>query len=267
MVTVDLMGYVGNQMFQIAACIGYAKKHGLDYHIDGVPPRSDIWPTYFTHLRNEKYNPNIEEVKIIEPHFHYAKLPFEESWRNKNIRLTGSGYDTGYYQTEKYFAHMYSDLSEIFGFNYDMAHCNFGYTSLHFRTGDYLRMQNYFPVVTEKYVRSAVSEIIKTTNNSKFIVFGNSVDWNKEFIEKLKIDAEFIFSEDTINNTPLQDMRLMSRCENQIIGNSSFSWWAAYLNPNPNKTVICPDENSWFGKDNKHNDTKDLIPACYAVLE
>ncbi len=256
MVTVDLMGYIGNQMFQIAACIGYAEEHGLEYHINGVPNRSDIWPTYFTHLRNHSYNPFLEEIKIVEPHFHYAELPFEEGWRNKNIKLTGRGYETGYYQSYKYFDHLAENLKWNFGFK---LHGEIipGTTSLHLRTGDYLANQNYFSVITESYLKQAIHQIIKQTNSRKFIVFGNSIEWNRDMIDRIKMPGEYIFSE---GKSPLEDMKLMSRCENNVIGNSSFSWWAAYLNLNQNKIIIAPDEDSWFGKDNKHNDPKDLIP-------
>jgi hypothetical protein len=84
----------------------------------------------------------------------------------------------------------------------------------------------------------------------KFYVFSDDIEWCKNFFSDI-LDFEFISG-----NNEIRDLYLMSSCENNIIANSSFSWWGAWLNKNPNKKVIAP--SVWFGPAKKNVITEDL---------
>lgn len=93
------------------------------------------------------------------------------------------------------------------------------YTSL-VKTGYYIKALEHFP-------------------DKKFIIFSDDMDFAKTYFE----GGKFSFDDST---NDIDAFNKMSSCEGQIIANSSFSWWAAYLNPHPNKKVVCPSENSWY---------------------
>lgn len=107
------------------------------------------------------------------------------------------------------------------------------YVGIHVRRGDYVSNSFYIDLIKTDYYRNAV----KLFPNKKFIIFSDDIGLCKEYF----IGDEFSFSE---GNDEVTDMNLMASCESQIIANSSFSAWAAYLNPNPSKTVVYPQY--WF---------------------
>jgi hypothetical protein len=90
----------------------------------------------------------------------------------------------------------------------------------------------------------------KMGNDKYYIIFSDDISWCKENLSFLN---NKIFIE---GNTDFQDLYLMSKCKNNIIANSSFSWWGAWLNTNKDKIVIAPKK--WFGISNSHLDTSDL---------
>jgi len=127
--------------------------------------------------------------------------------------------------------------------------------SLHIRHGDYLTMQKAIDIIGVcpiDYYYKAVEKISSKKANPTFFIFSDEINWVKE---NLKIDFPMIF----VSNGKFKDyeeLMLMSKCKHNIIANSSFSWWGAWLNQNPNKVVIAP--KNWFKA--KNINTKDLIP-------
>lgn len=105
--------------------------------------------------------------------------------------------------------------------------------SIHFRRTDYLKVSSLN--LTEKYYKEAISTISRKIPNFKLIVFSDDMEWCKQNIKGDNI----IYCEDFIN---YEDMCIMSLCDHNIIANSCFSWWGAYLNENLNKIVVCPNE-------------------------
>ena len=94
----------------------------------------------------------------------------------------------------------------------------------------------------------------------KFFFFSEDKQYAIDFAKEYKIDSYFVNSE----KSGLNDMYLMSLCRNNIIANSTFSWWGAYFNPNPDKIVTYPAK--WFGVAKKDNDTKDLCPPTWTKV-
>lgn len=110
--------------------------------------------------------------------------------------------------------------------------------SIHIRRGDYLKLPHlYGGICTEKYYKDAI-EYMKNNNNRSFIVFSNDQEWVKEnyIIENAIYVDDKLFD----HYQDWYDMCIMSHCKNNIIANSSFSWWGAWLNHNPDKIVVLP---------------------------
>ena len=141
----------------------------------------------------------------------------------------------GYFQTEKYFSpntrswfQFKSTYPKLDGLNES--------TSLHIRFGDYEELRHVFLPATLDYYRSAM----EATHATRVIVFSDELDKAKELLSAL---SEYEFNYDT-GLSDDADLYYMSRCRDNIICNSSFSWWGAWLNPNPLKIVTIP--KNWF---------------------
>ena len=126
--------------------------------------------------------------------------------------------------------------------------------SVHIRRGDYLTPENqalFGNICTEAYYHEAMGQMKKKYPDCRFYLFTNDKDWAKD------IAGSFLAQDVTVVELPEDSYRdygefvLMSRCKHNILANSSFSWWASYLNPNPDKTVYAPDRwlNGWDCRD------------------
>ena len=112
-------------------------------------------------------------------------------------------------------------------------------TAIHVRRGDYMRLSHCHPFVGEDYFRDCLALIPEIKN---FMVFSDDIKWCKKFFPKAFPERKFCFVEGT---NMIDDLHLQSLCCNNIISNSSFSWWAAYLNRNLDKKIFAP--SNWFG--------------------
>ena len=194
--------------------------------------------------------------RIQQPYYHYEEngnhehreLPFYQ-----NILIDG------YFQSEKYFKEYRKEILELFGFDHWI---NKGVVSIHVRRGDYVQFHTSFPPVDRRYLAPAM-RIMAQNGFKKFLVFGDDPQWNRDNLNSGKYpEYSFDYSEGL---NEFQDMELMSCCEHNIISNSTFSWWAAWLNQNPNKLVISPSMNNWFGKRVKLV-TRDIIPESWVQV-
>lgn len=292
MVIMRIIGGLGNQMFQ------YAAGRALSLRT-GVPLRLDIsgFANYGLHQGFELQRifncpveiANEEDVKnilgwqsspsicrvvsrprmeifrragfIVEPHFYY--------WSNINNVLSKC-YLSGYWQSEKYFSTVISNIREDFSFKISMGHRNSELAnqiirveavSLHVRRGDY--MSNPKTLATHglcslDYYRNAMQLISREVRNPHFFVFSDDIAWIKS---NLNIDMPCQFVDHNQGGESYNDMRLMSLCQHHIIANSSFSWWGAWLNPNAEKIVVAPKR--WFAHE---VNTYDLIPKTWVRL-
>lgn len=243
MVTCNLQGGIGNQLFIIAATIGLATINNTDYKI----PQNSIDPNRKAIF---KHFPILmpDEIKSIynEPAFTYTDIPYQDG-----ICLNG------FFQSYKYFDHCREEIVKAFNIPYEINH---GIVSIHVRRSDYLLTPEYHPVLTMKYYTAAIEHFLDY-GYQKFIVFSDAMDWGRSNLNKDNFPlCDFEYSE---GNTALKDMELMQNCEHQIIANSSFSWWGAWLNQNPKKIVVAPV--TWFGKEGP-KDTEDLIPEQWIKL-
>jgi hypothetical protein len=255
MITTKLMGGLGNQMFQYAFAKSLSLKYDTPFQIDlsflngsqtGCTKRK--YDLDLFNLKVNVYSGKSSNILINEPHFHYSphliKSVGDRIKADKNVELLFEGY----WQTPLYFNEFESEIRNSLSFKEGLD-TNFNFAnscSLHVRRGDYVDKSHFHPLLEISYYKKAI-DIINPTG--QIYVFSDDLNWCKENLNF----REFTFIEGKSNH---EDFKLMSACSNNIIANSSFSWWAAYLNKNKNKKVVAPIR--WFTQD--HINTSDLIP-------
>jgi hypothetical protein len=242
-VTCKCYGRFGNNLFQIAAAIGYAKTHGYELRIPKVFAHPE-YKDFFAHL--PIFNPAPGGPDIIHNFYNEPKHTFVEIPKMRNPELNG------YFQTEKYFAHARTEVLQAFWDNRNDE--TIDKVAIHIRRGDYLFLQNQFPVLPMSYFIEAMNRF----SGSEFLIFSDDIEWARENF----IGPQFSFSRE---RDPIEDLFLMARCKHQIISNSSYSWWAAWLNKYEFKKVIAP--SIWFGPANVHLDTSDVIPENWERIQ
>ena len=229
------LGRMGNSMFQIAAVIGYAEKHGQPF---GFP----AWE-YQDYFANPLPSFPNEPVRVIQERsfsWHEPKAPFP----HRNIDLYG------YFQSEKYFKHAEATVRHYFKPKKEYEKSNF--VSVHVRRGDYLGLSDYHNVLGMEYYNAACGMF----SNCIFAVFSDDIPWCRE---NFKGD-HFIFVD---SGNDIDDFFIMASCAHHIIANSSYSWWAAWLSEMDGKRVIAPKK--WFGPAAPHN-PKDIYCENFTVI-
>lgn len=243
-----LQGGLGNQMFQIATTTALALRNNdepcfnFDYCYTPLQgnPANKYKNTVFSKICNR--NDVIFNSIYDEPKFSYTKIPYRE-----NLLLRG------YFQSYKYFEDFEHEIQNVFSLpEQNVKDKSLNYTSVHIRRGDYIKLSDYHGSCSLQYYKSAMEEMGKTT----FLFFSDDIKWVKD---NFKGDNIFYSN----HSEEVTDLTMMSICENNIIANSSFSWWAAYLNKNKNKKVIAP--LNWFGP-NGPKDTQDIIPPSWIQI-
>jgi hypothetical protein len=251
-ITVKLKGGLGNFLFQIATSFNYSKKYNKKLVINA----NDVYVVHnninhyqdniFSKLEFVNYTPFLEK-KYTETLFEYNEIPHFE----------GSLYIDGYFQSEKYFSSLRNEILKLFDFGEKTKnkitkkyseYLDKNTCSIHVRRGDYLNYPDTHPTLTLEYYSQAISHF---EGDVTFLVFSDDINWCKENLNLLTDRLVYIEG-----NTDYQDLYLMSICKNNIICNSTFSWWGAWLNKNKNKKVITPSK--WFGDKLKHYNTNDL---------
>lgn len=272
MIYIELMGGLGNQLFQIFTGISYSLDNKIPFKInnykpdkvsplDNISKRPTYWNSFLINLSKFTYNISINlPIYREKTLFEYSKIP--------DIRQDFKLF--GYYQSYKYFENNYENIIKLIGIEerkqiikekYSNYFINKKPISLHFRIGDYVKNLAMHPVLPIEYYIKSINflkdKISEFENNNYILIFGELND--KEKIEEhIKIiNNEFPNLEVLICDYNIEDyeqMILMSLCQHNIIANSSFSWWGAYFNNN-NKIICYP--NLWNGS---INDTQDLFP-------
>jgi len=289
MIIVKLDGGLGNQMFQMAIGRILAEKNQTFLTFD---------KTFFNYnKRRLGHTPRNYELRIFEESYLFAgekeilnfhrlstinrikrKLglnypkSFRESSFDFNSRVLNQKapvYLRGFFQSYKYFKGYEELIKKIFVFPQNcleeinqelLKHIKDSSTlAIHIRRGDYVQdksIQQYHGNLTTEYYLKAISTVVSKISGLTLIFFSDDNQWVKKEFQNL--DHQKMFVDYNTGANSWKDMFLMSCCNHQIIANSSFSWWAAWLNENPDKMVIAPKK--WFEKSEKDMNTKDLIP-------
>lgn len=236
------IGRLGNNMFQIAAAIGYARKYGYEW---GVDPSSGQGEPYSS---IHKVFPNLPKVDPSGVRFHEHKNEFcDQHEMHKDLchfdyhDIPDMGPNvvlTGFYQSWKYFEHCKEEVKDVFKLPHVAGYED--HVSIHVRRGDYVQHAGSFPPLTIDYIDKAIVKTHGFNGNRKFIFFSDDIEWCKQAYQ----GEHFFYSE---GRTELEDLSLMASCHDHIIANSSFSWWAGYLGQNRSRRVISPSTETWFG--------------------
>ena len=273
MITCNLMGGLGNQIFQIFATISYAIKSRNKFKFLNVSTlgggsstiRNTFWNTFFNKLKPFLVDNIPQPIHVIrEKDFTFNELPTYEMVGRDCLLY-------GYFQSYKYFHENYEMICRIIGLGkmkdelIQKLSLNDEYLknciSMHFRLGDYKKIQEFHPLATYKYYRNSLNFIKnKTSELYNILYFCEDTDIDDVMItinslEKEFPDYKFIRGENKLEDW--EQMIFMSCCHHNIIANSSFSWWGAYFNFWPDKIICYP--SVWFGE-RANNNTKDLCP-------
>lgn len=270
--TIRFAGGLGNQMFQYALyyslnCAGRKTLANIDYYTENPQEMPFILNQVFPGI-----SINIDKKKLYQQKRDFydciRKYRFARKVNYKYMEfccffkeLENGAYDArlfnlkraallGWWQTEKYFKRCREELYAIFSFpfgekalqelsreikEYENSIC------IHVRRGDYLSANAitvYGGICTEDYYFKAMDYLSRTVPDPVFVFFSDDMDWVKKHIKADK--AVYIEKSMFQNYQDWYDMFLMSRCSHNIIANSSFSWWGAWLNRNEDKTVVAP---------------------------
>lgn len=292
MIYCHVLGGLGNQMFQYAACralslslteplrldvssfTGYGLHQGFELTKvftcnPGIATEEEIrdhlgWRASWL-ARRTLMRPSLAMLHgtrlVVEPHFHY--------W--PGIRaVSHNAYLTGYWQSEKNFQTHAAVIRADFTFKSQLVSRNaqlaeqisrVNAVSLHVRRGDYAKnpqTTSTHGLCSLDYYRAAIRHVAERVDRPNFFVFSDDIHWARE---NLAIGHPCVYVDHNQGAESYNDMRLMSLCRHHIIANSTFSWWGAWLNARSDKIVVAPKK--WFVKE---NDVADLLPADWIAM-
>jgi Glycosyl transferase family 11. len=293
MVIVQIIGGLGNQMFQYAAGRALALDRGIPLKLDisgfasyrlhqgfelqrifNAPIQIAAEPD-IRNMLSLQSSPRIRRVLqrnsmaalrrkqlVVEPHFQY--------WPGI-IHTPQYCYIIGFWQSDRYFSEVTEQIREDFSFRSVMSVQNselaeqiksLNAVSLHVRRGDYANnpkaMATHGVCDLDYYLR-AIQNIAMQVRNPHFFVFSDDIEWVRR---NLQIDFPRQYVSQNQGAESYNDMRLMSLCRHHIIANSSFSWWGAWLSHHHDKRVIAPAK--WFADASVN--TNDVAPEGWIRL-
>ncbi|MHC8947335.1 alpha-1,2-fucosyltransferase [Sphingobacterium hungaricum] len=260
---VNFIGGLGNQMFQYAFYL-YLIQHHRRVKADlrefeGYPLHNGFELTQIFDIKLKKATSLDINLHDNNKGNYFWRLfrrinGSRKSYQNEKIHFSYdqsiktdsmSRYYWGYWQNQNYLNPIEPELRKAFIFpkitdnkNADLlSEINRKNTvAVHVRRGDYVNHPSLGNICDLAYYQKAISIMKEKIPNATFVIFSNDQRWCRE---NLAVD-DGIFVDWNTGNESFRDMQLMSACSHQIIANSSFSWWAAWLNPNPKKIIVQP---------------------------
>lgn len=285
MITVKLNGGLGNQLFQYSLGRALSLKYDVPLRIDAsVYKFYDVHPfrlnsysiagelysrsgKIYRFLNSTKMQSNLKKLNLRKNVYIEKSIEYDPDV----ITMGDDVVLYGYFQSEKYFSSVRNVLLQDLQINQHQKECcgqvvneivSQECVSLHVRRGDYVtnsEANKVHGICGLNYIYEAVSIIRNQTGSSnlKVFVFSDDIEWCRA-----NIDLENLYFVEGNDDSPEVDLFLMSLCSHNIIANSTFSWWGAWLNQNPKKIVICPRQ--WF-RSNSLSD-RDIVPDNWLRL-
>lgn len=267
----------GNQLFQFATGYAAAKRMGALYKIDTTFFNDSKEFTFKLDNLNidlliaEKHEIKKLKNEPLAPLFYIVlgKFGIYSKYRKKThideqdsftadlkiLNLNHSAYLAGWLVSIDYVKELKKDFQLLFTpklafskqANYFLEEINKSNSiSLHIRRGDYINLESFFRVLPISFYQSASELILEKQPDAKFFIFSNDLEWARQNLKFLN-NLEFVdldYNKDYTGKADIEEFFLMKHCKHNIIANSSFSWWPAFLNSNINKMVIAP--KIWF---------------------
>ena len=287
MIITQLSGGLGNQLFQYAMGRVLAIENNTSLKIDLSFFEDYEWHEYSLNPlsihKNIATKAEVESLKGFDRLFlnkikrKLFKRNFPTVIKEVNLgynlaylQIKSPAYLIGYWQSEKYFF-KYSDVIKkelkvatppSMKNKYLLDDINSQESvSLHVRRGNYVQLSDVNKIhgtCTIEYYSQAIKSIITAYPNAFFYIFSDDIPWVKE---NLKIQHKHMFVDINDSSTDYEDFRLMYSCKHNITANSTFSWWSAWLNENPNKIVIAP--RNWFADLHFNQYSDSIVPASW----
>ena len=280
MIYIEIMGGLGNQLFQIFCGIAYSFENRIPFKIniskfdlvsplDNISKRPTYWTNFLSNLSRFTYK---DQLQIRYNHFETSFFKFDKiPCINQDFKLRG------YYQSYKYFDGQFANICKMINLDNQKAEIAEKHKvllsgakkpiSIHFRIGDYVKNLAMHPVLSNDYYIKCInylkSEIQDLEEHYYLLIFGELCDNEKitQSIESIKAiyNIEIVICDYAIPD--YEQLLLMSLSSHNIIANSTFSWWGAYFNNNYNKIVCYP--SIWNGSSNNVND---LFPESWIKI-
>jgi hypothetical protein len=274
-VTCKLMGGLGNQLFEIFTTIAFAMRQNRRrfyflnlVELDGGR-RHTYWETILSRLKPH-LRPHLEPNPIV---YHEKKFEYDFIFCNATFLY-------GYFQSYKYFEKETKHICDLLDINtkqkkimMDAQPFDFERTvSCHFRLGDYKKLAHVYPILGESYYVNALvyicnlERICKSNEITQVLYFCEEKEMIEveisviPFLKEKFPKLHFVKCPNELQDW--EELLLMSCCAHNIIANSSFSWWGAYLNQNREKIVCYPAK--WF--QNNQTNTNDLCPSTWVKI-
>ncbi|MGN6475680.1 MAG: alpha-1,2-fucosyltransferase [Flavipsychrobacter sp.] len=291
MIVSKIQGGLGNQMFQYAIGKAYSEKLNTELFLDlsfyNQPFGKDVTPRKFElGLFNLSYQvANSYQLELFQNTSYWYRikrklgLPVPIYFREGNdktiLKNKKDIYLDGYWQSELFFKDLSKIIKEGFVFKQSLNEQSEVVAAsiistktpvaIHLRRGDYVSLSSasvHHGVCDMEYYRSGIRYLNTNVDEPYYFVFSDDVEWAKSNFLPLFSNMEIV--QGNHGDDSWQDMHLMSLCKHNIIANSSFSWWAAWLNANPNKIVVAPGK--WFATPELNNDIRQRIPTDWLIF-
>lgn len=247
MIISKLQGGLANQIFQWAYGKSLSTKNNTDLYLDTsfYNNQQGCTPRKFSLNKFPNLDLKLFDVNKISENINIYLINDDSTFIDINYNNDNHYYLNGYWCSEIYFEENKKIIAESLSYDDNFINkikdsvykyvLDKNVVSIHIRRTDYVTSNGYHPVLPISYYEEAL-KIIK--DYDLLYVFSDDIEWCKN---NLRFDnIHFVEGLDDI-----EDLWLMSLCKNNIIANSTFSWWGAWLNKNPDKKVISP--NNWFG--------------------
>lgn len=292
MLTIYLQGGLGNQMFEYASAKAFAKKTGAELRLDLSifeihkhkswcrPYAMDIFainnPKRISTSLFEKTKLHLLarpkqclSTRLLKKIHHIVD---DESVPETSERMLKNATLYGYFAKEKYFKDIRDELLKDFRFAKPLDERNStiaqqmqetNSVSVHIRRGDYLNVVNskVFAQVTPDWYVKAIQLMKEKTGATHFYFFSDDIEWCRTTFSNIE-NASFI--DWNTGKESYRDMQLMSLCKHNIIPNSTFSWWGAWLNNNPQKIVVAPKH--YFVDEQADNRKRESMPKDWILM-
>lgn len=228
MISIELIGRLGNQMFQYAICRTIAEKNGYDYHIPREKSHGQNLSDYFNLDMGQEFDETIYDKRIFENHL-------QQDFNPTLFNIEDGTKLWGFYQSDKYFKDNERNIKQWFKVETDDFINSIlelypidRYCYIHLRGCDYKDWDGGKRYLPEEYFNDAITYVKKIYPTISFLVITDDVQAARE-----------LFDFDIISNDMMIDFKLLYCSKICIIPNSTFSWWASWLSEK--QLVIAPD--------------------------